>query len=135
MSELMRYISNQDGPEENFALGLWYDQMGHTAAAAGFYTRACEYTQDTLLVYEALCRTANCFTRQGSRVFLTKGIFLRAISVRPERPEAYFLLSQLYETSRDWQEAFCFAKMGQQLRCDGLQPLRTSVGYPGPYGF
>lgn len=135
MKELLDYISDQDNPERNFALGRWYDDMGHTAAAAGFYTRACEYTTDELLIYEALCRTANCFTRQGSRVFLTKGILLRAISVKPERPEAYFLLSQLYEVEKDWQESFCFAKMGKALKYDDDSPLRTNVGYPGIYGF
>lgn len=134
MRELLDYISDQDNPDVNFALGRWYDGMGHTAAAAAFYGRACEYTQDEFLVYESLCRVANCFSRQGSRVFLTKGILLRAISVRPERPEAYFLLSQLYETNRDWQEAYCFARMGKKA-VDSLPPLRTDIGYPGPYGF
>jgi hypothetical protein len=134
MSELLNYISDQENPEANFALGIWYEKQGHTAAAAGFYVRTAEFSQDKLFCYEALCRLAGCLARQGSRVFVTKGILLRAISLKPERPEAYFLLGELYERGREWQEAFCFATMGKALK--GNAPaLKTDVGYPGPYGF
>lgn len=134
MRELLDYISDQESPEANFALGHRYERQGHTAAAAGFYVRTAEYSRDELFCYEALCRLANCFSRQGSRVFVTKGILLRAISLKPERPEAYFLLSELYEHGREWQEAFCFAVMGKAIK-GPVPALRTNVGYPGPYGF
>lgn len=134
MNALLDYISDQENPEHNFALGRWYEDQGHTAAAAGFYVRTAEFSNDDLLCYEALCRLANCFTRQGSRVWMTKGLLLRAISLSPERPEAYFLLSQLYENSRDWQESYCFAQLGLNLSAS-VPPLRTNVDYPGRYGF
>jgi SAM-dependent methyltransferase len=57
---------------------------------------------------------------------------LRAISLIPERPEAYFLLSQLYERAKDWQEAYSFAVMGQRLG-ENHPKLRTNVEYPGKY--
>jgi tetratricopeptide (TPR) repeat protein len=130
--ELLRYISDPKNAEYNFQLGLWYENWGHTAGAAGFYVRAAEYSSDALLSYEALLRIANIFTRQGGRVYMVKGVLLRAISLIPERPEAYFLLSQVYEKNKDWQEAYSFAVMGQRLSED--QPkLRTNVEYPGKY--
>jgi hypothetical protein len=135
MNELLNYISDQENPEANFLLGRWYEDQGHTSAAAGFYVRTAEYSRSDLLCYESLCRLAGCFTRQGSRVFLTKGLLLRAISLMPERPEAYFLLSELYERNREWQESFSFAKMGKALRQENVPSLRTNVGYPGAYGF
>jgi len=54
----------------------------------------------------------------------------------PDRPEAYFLLSRLYEVDKDWQESYTFAVMGDQIaeKWDGF-PLRTNVDYPGRYGF
>jgi hypothetical protein len=52
----------------------------------------------------------------------------------PERPEAYFLLSRLYEVNKDWQEAYTFAIIGQGLSEDHPK-LRTNVDYPGKYAF
>ncbi len=132
MSELLNYISDPKNDEYNFALGLWYEDQGHTAAAAGFYIRTAEFSFDDLLIYEALLRLANCFTRQGSRTYMCKGILLRAISLMPQRPEAYFLLSRLYENNKDWQEAYSFAIIGQKLG-DSHPKLRTNVDYPGKY--
>lgn len=132
MNQLLNLISDPENPEYNFALGLWYEDQGHTSAAAKFYVDTAEYSSNDLLCYEALLRLANCFTRQGSRVYLTKGILLRAISLIPERPEAYFLLSRLYEVNRDWQEAYTFSIMGQKLSLDHPR-LRTNVDYPGRY--
>lgn len=132
MSELLNYISDPRSAEANFLLGLWYEDQGHTAAAAGFYVRTAEHSSSDLLCYEALLRLANCFTRQGSRTYITKGILLRAVSMKPDRPEAYFLLSRLYEVNKDWQEAYSFAVMGQRLS-DNHPKLRTNVDYPGQY--
>jgi tetratricopeptide (TPR) repeat protein len=132
LSELLNIISDPENPEYNFALGLWYEDQGHTSAAASFYVNTAEYSRDNLLAYEALLRLANCFTRQGSRNYLTKGILLRAISLIPDRPEAYFLLSRLYEVNKDWQESYTFSILGQKLN-DDHPPLRTNVDYPGRY--
>ena len=129
---LLRYVSAPSDAEANFALGVWYEDARHTAAAAGFYVRTAEHTSNDLLAYEALLRAANCFTRQGDRVALTKGILLRAIALMPARPEAYFLLSRLYEINKDWQESYAFAVLGQRLPTDH-PPLRTNVDYPGRY--
>lgn len=132
MRELLNYISDPENAEYNFLLGNWYEDQGHTAAAAGFYVRTTEYSVSDLFIYEALLRLANCFTRQGCRTYTTKGVLLRAVSLMPDRPEAYFLLSRLYEAEKDWQESYTFAIMGQKLNED--QPkLRTNVDYPGKY--
>jgi tetratricopeptide (TPR) repeat protein len=132
MRELTNYINDPENPECNFALALWYEAKGHITAAAGFYIRTAEYSTDDLFCYEALLRLANGFIRQGGRVYMTKGILLRAISLKPERPEAYFLLSRLYEVNKDWHEAYSFAVMGQRTDED-LPKLRTDVDYPGKY--
>ena len=132
MSELLNYISDPRNAEHTFLLGRWYEDQGHTAAAAGFYVRTAEFSSDDLLSYEALLRLANCFTRQGSRTYMAKGILLRAMSMLPGRPEAYFLLSRLYEVNKDWQEAYSFSVLGQKLN-ESHSKLRTNVEYPGRY--
>lgn len=133
---LVYYIMDPKNPLYNFHLGKSYEDQGHAAAAAGFYLRTAEYSDSDLLCYEALLRMALCFNRQGSRVFTVKGVLLRAISLMPERPEAYFLLSRTYEVNRDWQEAYTWAIVGGKLeKVNFNQKLLTNVEYPGPYGF
>lgn len=137
---LYNYLMDPKNPTYNFNLGYTYETMGHTAAAASFYIRcgefASEYEDNKLLTYEALLRLATCFDKQGSRVFTTKGILLRAISVLPERPEAHFMLSKLYEINKEWQEGYTQAIIGENLvETEPRQKLKTSVDYPGKYGF
>jgi len=134
MSALLNYVSDPTNPEYTFQLGLWYEDQGHSAAAAGFYLRTAECAFDDLLAYEALIRIANCYTRIGNRTHIVKGLLLRAISLVPDRPEAYFLLSRLHETLSEWHEAYTFAMMGQRLNEPQVR-LRTNVDYPGRYGF
>lgn len=149
MSELSYYISDPKNGEYNFSLARWYENQGHTAAAAGFYIRTTEFSSDNLLIYEALLRIAICFTKQGGRTAIVKGALLRAVSLFPDRPEAYFLLSQAYEVNKEWQEAYTWACMGEKLTSisgcvgsDGADApkrprydLYTDVGYHGKHLF
>lgn len=137
---LFNYTMDPKNAMYNFNLGKVYEDMGHTAAAASFYIRtgefATELDNNAILAYEALLRLALCFERQGSRVFTVKGILLRAISLLPERPEAYYLLSRMYEMCKEWQEGYTFAVIGEKLKDhDPEQKLLTNVEYPGAYGF
>jgi hypothetical protein len=131
---LGNYISDPKNPHYNFILGYTYEGLGHTAAAASFYIRTTEFGFDDLLTYEALLRLGLCFERQGSRVFTTKGIFLRAISLMPTRPEGYFLLGRLYEMCKDWQESYTICTIGEQLIEESEEKLLTNVEYPGKSG-
>ena len=136
MDQLQAYISDPRSAEANFALALSYENDGHLATAAGFYVRTAVHASSTLFSYEALLRLANCFTKLGGRAYMSKGIFLRAISLLPDRPEAYFLLSRLYEVDKEWQEAYSFAVMGAGVaRKWNGKKLRTNVDYPGVYAF
>lgn len=139
-SDLYNYLMDPKNPMYNFNLGYTYEKLGHTAAAASFYIRcgefASEYEDNKLLTYESLLRLGLCFEKQGSRVFTTKGIWLRAISLMPERPEAHFLLARLYEINKEWQEGYTQAVIGENLiEHNPEQKLLTNVEYPGKYGF
>jgi SAM-dependent methyltransferase len=134
MNQLDNYIDDPQNPEYNFALGLWYEDQGHTAAAVSFYLRVPDFTEDALLQYESVLRMVLCFIRQEGHFHLVKGLLHHAIALKPERPEAYFLLCRLYEWDRQWQESYSIAAVGQALS-DDHPPLRTNVDYPGKYGF
>ena len=137
---LANYVSEPKNPRYNFNLGKVYEDMGHTAAAASFYIRtgefACEYEGNDLLAYEALLRLALCFEHQGSRIFTTKGVLLRAIALMPKRPEAYFLLARIYEIANEWQESYAWSIVGETLldHTQDFEKLITNVEYPGKYG-
>jgi tetratricopeptide (TPR) repeat protein len=131
---LNNYIADPKNPLYNFTLGKVYEDEGHTAGAATFYMRTAEFNHEDLLAYESLLRLALCFERQGSRTFTTKGLLLRAMSFMPERPEAYFLLSRMYENCKDWQEGYTIAVLGEKLD-EPTEKLITNVEYPGKYGF
>ncbi len=95
--KLKKYIDDPKDEKICFELGLEYEKLGQTASAIGLYLRATEFTTNIELSYEALCRIGLCFERQGNRWFMIKGIYLRAISLLPNRPEANFLLCRAYE--------------------------------------
>jgi len=131
---LQLYIKNPKDQNINFNLGCQYEQQGQTASAAGFYLRSVEFGHDVNLQYEALCRMALCFEKQGNRVFTLKGILLRAISILPKRPEAYFLLARIYERSQEWQEGYTTSVIAYEFTTDEYT-TQTNLEYPTKLGF
>jgi len=134
---LQIYITDPRDGMNNFNVGRCYEEYRQFSAAIGFYIRTAEYGTDMLLTYEALLRIAICLEIQGKRVRPQKGAILRAVSVKPNRPEAYFLMARTYEIQREWHEAYAWSFMGEKVIRENRSelPLLTDVQYPGPYGF
>lgn len=131
---LKQYIDNPKDSNICFQLGIQYENIGQTASAAGFYLRSIEFGLDTKLQYEALCRIALCFEKQGNRWFMIKGLLLRAISLLPNRPEAHFLLCRAYERNKDWQEGYTHSIIAELVSTDKPDSI-TNLEYPGKWGF
>lgn len=132
---LADYIQSPDDAEKNWQLGLYYNSIGQTASAVSFYLRAAERTEDALLKYECLLKSALCFNSQGTRNFTVKGLMQHAIAILPHRPEAYFLLSRHYEREAydgHWNDCFTISSIGEwiQNNVNDIKPLRTDVEYP-----
>lgn len=134
---IVNYIENPEDSNTNFILAHNYEKMGHTASAVSFYIRSAERTDDDLLKYECLLRSSMCFQSQGTRNFTVKGLLQHAVSLMPNRPEAYYMLSKFYEKSEydgHWFDSYTIASIGDKV-CDyNAVPLRTNVDYPGNYG-
>ena len=133
---LNSYVMNPEDPENNFAMGFYYDTIGQTATALSYYLRCAERTESELLRYECLIRGSMCFDRQGTRGFTVKGMFQHAISILPKRPEAYYLLSRFYERDeRDghWIDGYMIASIGEKVCEYDVPALRTYVDYPGDF--
>ena len=120
-------------PDINFKCAVEYQALNQTASAVSFYLRAAEYGVNThpLVVYTSLLRMAHCFADQNDRVNTVSNCILQAVAHMPERPEAYFLMSQFYERQGAWQECYTWAEMG--LSVPNWSPLPADVGYHGEY--
>lgn len=120
-------------PLTNFNCAVEYEALNQTASAVSFYLRAAEYGVDThpIIVYTSLLRMAHCFADQNDRINTVSNCVLQAAAYLPERPEAYFLMSQFYERQAAWQECYTWAEMG--LAVPPVDPLPADVGYPDSY--
>lgn len=135
---LLDYINDPDNAEYNFALALYYDDIGQTASALSFYLRTAERTQDTLLRYECLIRGSMCFNKQGTRKFTVKGMLQHAVTIMPKRPEAYYMLSVHYEKQENddgkWFDSYLMASVGLEVsEFENMKPLRTEIDYKDKY--
>jgi len=131
---LLDYINNPTDPELNFNMALEYDNMGQLASAVSYYLRTAERAQTDLLKYECLIRASMCFEKQGSRNFTVKGLLQHAISILPNRPEAYYHLSRFYEHKQDdghWNDTYMIASIGENVAEFANTGLRTDVSYLG----
>ena len=133
--ELINFVNDPFNDESIFWLAEKYYNEGHTASALTYYLRVTEVSNDDDLVYEALVKAGLCLQKQENRVYSTEGVYLQAISYLPKRPEAYFLLSRLYEENKKWNESYMLASVALST-CDfSIKPLKTNIAYINKYVF
>jgi len=125
--------SDPFNPELNFACAKAYDSLGQTASAVSFYLRTAEYglTSHKDLAYQSLLRMSICFEDQHDRVNSVSNCILQALTVDPERAEAYFLMARFHERQRNWQECYTWASL--KLNLIGDKP-NMFLDYPGNAG-
>ena len=133
IEELVVELSkNPFDPQLTFDVAETYLALNQTASAVSFYLRCAEYSEKTsLLTYTSLLRISQCFNDQTGREYSVSNCILQAISVQPDRPEAWLLLSKFYESTGQWQETYTYAHIG--LGCYGEERLPANIGYPGAY--
>jgi hypothetical protein len=131
---LTDYSLDTENAEYNFNLGVYYENEGHTAPALSYFLRCAERSQDSDLAYEALIRGSYCYEKQGERDGSSRSLLWQAQSFRPDRPEAYFLLSRYAEKRSWWQDTYLNADIALKYCNLDCNPLRTDVEYPGAYG-
>lgn len=125
-------------PQLNFEAGLEYEALNQSASAVSFYLRCAEYgtEENAGIIYASLLRIADCLARQSDRKHSMTGALLHALGYWPERPEAYFLMSQYFERTQQWQEAYSWACMGLSVAKrlpEYTKALPADVGYYGTY--
>jgi hypothetical protein len=129
---LADYIDNPNNAEINFKLALYYHSINQTASAVSFYLRTAERTENKLLTYECLLRTAMCFDKQGCRSTSVEGMIQHAVSIMPKRPEAYFHLSRFYERTEKYFLGYMISSVGIEVaERNPKDKLITKIDYPG----
>jgi len=127
---LGQYVFDSENPIINYKLGLEYEKIGQTAAAISYFLRASERTKDKLLTYECIIRIGNCFDRQQDRNFTVKSMYRLAITVMPNRPEAYYLMAKYFDFEKNYSESYLFCKLAFN-NCAEKSYSDLNVGYPG----
>ena len=131
-NKIQEYIFDPYNAEKNFEVGCAYDIQGHVASSVSFYLRAAELSEDNNLTYEALIKVALGFKKQEDRLFSIKSLLYHAINTCPTRPEAFWLLSQIYELGNEWHEAHNAICQAEYF-IDNAIPTRTDIGYKEKY--
>lgn len=117
MKELLEFCLDTENPKKNYNLAQWYKKQGHISPAHTYYLRAAERTKDTTLAYTCLLNSAECYHKGGDREYTRKHILENAVSLRAERPEAYYYLCLHYELRKEWSNCYKHACIALQ-RCD-----------------
>ena len=128
---LIAFFLDTENAEKNYNLAEKYKELGQTATASNYYLRAAERTKDTLLAYKCLLKCAFCFDMQGNRIVTVCGLLKQAICLLPNRPEAYYHLSRIYEIRQEYIESYVYAQLG--LNCPEPDVI-LDVNYPGVWG-
>lgn len=108
---LYAYVYNPI-PENMFALAEAYYNSGQYAGALSFYLRTAEHTNNKDLQYYCLIRCGQCFNISGNRKHSVMTLYKHALHILPDRPEAYYYLSKVYEQHNDWFDCYTFACLG-----------------------
>ena len=131
---LHNFIKDPEDEKNNLSLAIYYDSIAQTASAISYYLRTAERSESDINKYQCLLRSAICFDIQGCRNFTVKGLLQHALSIMPERPEAYFLLSRYYEKEQNYHDSYLISSLGEKISKKDCTSLDLDVDYPGFYG-
>jgi tetratricopeptide (TPR) repeat protein len=132
--QLIEYTHNTEDPEINFKIALTYDSMNQVASAISHYIRCAERSNDKLLQYECMIRAGLAIRRQGSRLYTEKSFFQNAISILPNRPEAYLFIADVFYKLSMHHNSYMMICIGEQY-CNVNEKLREPISYKGDLEF
>jgi len=113
---------------------LWYEREGHTAPALSYFLRSAERFEDEDMQYEALIKCHHCYDKQGTRDGTAISLLQQALCLKPNRPEAYFLLARFHERRQQWHDCYKYSCLGLSIADFSSPPTTSDVEYPGKYG-
>jgi len=133
LHKLNELTESVNDPIANFNLALEYESIQQYASAISFYLRAAEKTNNVELQYVCLLKIGLGFDSQGERNLTTKNALERAISLLPNRPEGYLILSQLYEKETNFSASYLMANIGLMVHNNYIKPIPIISQYSDKY--
>ena len=115
-----------DGASMRFA--IYFGASNQLASAISFYLRTAEYSENTRKVYDSLIEIGKCFNKLGRRTMSELQSYMNALYLDPEKPDAYYYISTIYERRQDWQNCYLYANFG-------LERYEKNPGYLDKYLF
>ena len=131
---LTQFAQDPSNDVLNYQLGLEYTKLNQYGSALSFLLRAAELTKDPNIAYNSLIVNAQNIYKQGKRQHAVKNQLLHALSICPERPEAYFLLGKLYHETNQNHESYSISEIGLKRSILSTGNTTLPSGYPGEYG-
>ena len=128
---LIALINEPYNDMNNFNLAYEYEDIEQTASALSYYLRCAEFTKNKDLSYECLLRMSKCLSKQGNRNIKEITCIKHAISINPNRPEAYYIMSLYHSFRNNWLESYMFACIGLENLSE--TNLLKNVGYFDKY--
>lgn len=130
---IYNYCDRPLDAKANFDLAYCYEQQKQLASAFGYYLRASQFAEHSLIVYESLLRASFCFEQQGARPSSTRHLFDYAIGADPQRPEAYYHICRFLEWNNEWAPILMYSSVGLSTTLTAVAPSQTDLSYPGPH--
>ena len=130
---LLKYINEPYNDMNNFNLAYHYEDINQTAAALSYYLRCAEFTKNKDLSYECLLRMSKCLDKQKNRSNKELACIKHAISILPNRLEAYYIISLYHSYRNNWLDAYMYACIGLENKDTKHNPLIKNIGYYNIY--
>ena len=131
-------VLDYSNPDKIYKLAREYDRLQQGSAAFGFYLRAADMSpgknwDEKWLQYKCMILSAFIYERNGGRDHSVEGLLKIAIETMPERPEAYYFLSNFRQQKDEWRDSMMYASIGiANIENGTLEDAKDNdVGYPG----
>lgn len=134
IEDLLIYLINDPYNDiNNFNLAYEYELIGQTASALSYYLRCSEFTSNIDLSYESLLRMSHCLSLQSNRDNKELSCIQHAITINPNRPEAYYIMSLYYSYRKKWLESYMYSILGIEQLNKNFNPLIHNFKYNNDY--
>jgi mannosyltransferase OCH1-like enzyme len=130
-SLLLRYINNPHNDYNCFYLAREYEIEGQLALAVSYYLKCCDNTKYDELAYESLIRIGYCLGGMDGRDEKGVSAYEHAISILPDRPEAYYILSLHYSWRNNFKKGYMYSQLAIHNSDIKNYPLYFETQYKG----
>lgn len=128
---LLRYINNPHSDYNCFYLAREYEIEGQYALAVSYYLKCCDNTIYDELAYESLIRIGYCLGGMDGRDEKGVSAYEHAISILPDRPEAYYILSLHYSWRNNFKKGYMYSQLAIHNSETKNYPLYFETQYKG----